>query len=99
MKLASFVLLLMGAAALASAQTPAQTCMPVGGILFTNVGAIENRINSGVVYGDLAGTVSAAIIAGPIVIGPTGTVSETLLPFCVMQGASAPMFPWKVILS
>jgi hypothetical protein len=69
MKLASFVLLLMGAAALASAQTSGQTCAPVGGILFTNVGAVENRINSGVVYGDLAGTVSAAIIAGPITIG------------------------------
>ena len=69
MKLTSFVLLLMGAAALASAQTPAQTCNPVGGILFTNVAAIENRINSGVVYGDLAGTVSAAIIAGPTTIG------------------------------
>jgi len=69
MKLASFVLLLMGAAALASAQTPGQTCNPVGGILFTNVAAIENRINTGVVYGDLAGTVSAAIIAGPTTIG------------------------------
>jgi len=69
MKLASFVLLLMGAAALANAQTPGQTCNPVGGILFTNVAAIENRINTGVVYGDLAGTVSAAIIAGPTTIG------------------------------
>ena len=39
------------------------------GILFTNVAAIENRINTGVVYGDLAGTVSAAIIAGPTTIG------------------------------
>jgi hypothetical protein len=41
----------------------------VGGVLFTNVGAIENRINLGVVYGDLAGTVAAAIIAGPETIG------------------------------
>jgi len=64
-----FVLLLMGAAALASAQTPSQSCTPVGGILFTNVAAIENRINFGVVSGDLAGSVAASIIAGPETIG------------------------------
>jgi hypothetical protein len=69
MKLTLLVLMLVGAAALASAQTPGQNCTPVGGILFTNVAAIENRINFGVVYGDLAGTVAAAIIAGPETIG------------------------------
>src|SRR4051794_11800734 len=69
MKFASFALLLMGTAALASAQSSGQTCAPVGGILFTNVAAIENRINLGVVYGDLAGTVAAAISAGPETIG------------------------------
>ena len=40
-----------------------------GGVLFTNVAAIENRINFGVVYGDLAGAVAASIIAGPETIG------------------------------
>ncbi|HEY2019352.1 MAG TPA: hypothetical protein VGH38_37850, partial [Bryobacteraceae bacterium] len=69
MRLASLALLLGGAAVLASAQTSSQNCSPVGGVLFTNVGAIENRINLGVVYGDLAGTVAAAIIAGPETIG------------------------------
>ena len=69
MKLVSLVLLLMGAAVLANAQSAGQTCTPVGGVLFTNVAAIENRINFGVVYGDLAGTVAAAIIAGPETIG------------------------------
>ena len=69
MKLVSLALLLMGAAVLASAQTTPQNCTPLGGILFTNVAAIENRVNVGVAYGDLAGTVAAAIIAGPTVIG------------------------------
>ena len=69
MKLASCVLLLVGAAALATAQSSSQTCSPVGGILFTNVGAIQNSINLGVVYGDLSGTVAAAIISGPQTIG------------------------------
>jgi len=69
MKLMSFVALLLAAAILASAQSPGQNCTTVGGVLFTNVAAIENRINLGVAYGDLAGTVAAAIIAGPEVIG------------------------------
>ena len=69
MKLVSLALLLMGAAVLASAQTTPQNCTPLGGILFTNVAAIENRINVGVAYGDLAGTVAAAIIAGPTMTG------------------------------
>ena len=69
MKPVSLALLLMGAAVLVSAQTTPQNCTPLGGILFTNVAAIENRINVGVAYGDLAGTVAAAIIAGPTVIG------------------------------
>ena len=69
MKLVSLALLLMGVAVLASAQTTPQNCTPLGGILFTNVAAIENRVNVGVAYGDLAGTVAAAIIAGPTVVG------------------------------
>ena len=55
----------MGAAALATAQSPSQTCTPVGGILFTNVAAIENRINFGVVYGDLAGASPRPSSPGP----------------------------------
>jgi len=69
MKPISIVVLLLAATMLASAQSPSQNCTPVGGVLFTNVAAIENRINLGVAYGDLAGTVAAAIIAGPEVIG------------------------------
>jgi hypothetical protein len=41
----------------------------MGGTLFTDVAAIENRINFGVVTGDLAGAVAAAITDGPQVIG------------------------------
>lgn len=66
------VFLMMATAVLASAQTSSQGCTPVGGVLFTNVAAIENRINFGVVYGDLAGSVAAAITAGPETIGFPG---------------------------
>ena len=66
MKLASLVLLAAAAGVLSAAQP--QTCTSVGGTLFTNVAAIENRINFGVVHGDLAGAVAAAVIAGPEVV-------------------------------
>ena len=69
MKPVSLALLLMGAAVLASAQTAGQNCMPLGGILFTNVAAIESRINVGMAYGDLAGNRRRRIIAGPVTVG------------------------------
>ncbi len=72
MKPISLIALLLGAAALASAQPADKACTPVGGVLFTNVAAIENRINFGVVYGDLAGAVAAAVIEGPALIGFPG---------------------------
>jgi len=81
MKFASMFLLLAGAATLA-AQT-GQTCSPVGGILFTNVAAIENRINFGVVTGDLAGAVAASIIAGPQIIGFRQQVQFTVQHYWV----------------
>ncbi len=65
-------LTLLAVAAIAAAQPANQTCAPVGGVLFTNVAAIENRINFGVVYGDLAGSVAAAIVAGPETVGFPG---------------------------
>ncbi len=66
------ITLLVGAVALASAQPANKACTPVGGVLFTNVAAIENRVNFGVVYGDLAGAVAAAITSGPDLIGFPG---------------------------
>lgn len=69
MRLVSIILLVIGSAGLVPAESTTQSCTPVGGVLFTNVAAIENRVNFGVVYGDLAGSVAAAIIAGPEVVG------------------------------
>ena len=69
MKPVSVILFMIGAAALASAQSPSPSCTAVGGTLFTNVAAIENRINFGVVSGDLAGAVAASIISGPETVG------------------------------
>jgi hypothetical protein len=81
MKFASMLLLLAGTAAFAA--QPGQTCSPVGGTLFTNVAAIENRINFGMVTGDLAGAVAASIIAGPEVIGFKQQVRFTVQHFWV----------------
>ncbi|HEY1494128.1 MAG TPA: hypothetical protein VGF49_06275 [Candidatus Solibacter sp.] len=61
--------LILTAAAFAQGQPAGQNCSPVGGVLFTNVAAIESRINFGVVYGDLAGAVAAAITSGPETVG------------------------------
>ncbi len=69
MKPSLVLCLMVGAAAAVSAQTSGQNCVPVGGVLFTNVASIENRINFGAVFGDLGGSVAAAIIAGPETIG------------------------------
>ncbi len=72
MKLATVIVLVAACAMLAAAQPNGQNCTQVGGVLFTNVGAIENRINFGVVSGDLAGAVAAAIIDGPHTVGFPG---------------------------
>lgn len=72
MRLALTVLLICLSAALGSAQGTGQTCTPVGGVLFADVFAIENRINFGVAFGDLAGSVAAEIIDGPHSIGVPG---------------------------
>lgn len=44
-------------------------CQSVGGVLITNIGAIDGSINLGPVHGDLAGGVAAKIIAA----NPDGT--------------------------
>lgn len=64
-----FVILMIGCGLLASGQIVAPVCMPVSGVLFTNVGAISGDAvniptNLGVVYGDLRGAVAATIM-GP----------------------------------
>jgi hypothetical protein len=38
------------------------TCVPVGGALMTNIGAIAGETNLGPVFGDLAGSVAATIL-------------------------------------
>ena len=72
MRFASIALLICLSAALACAQGATQTCTPANGVLFTDVFAIENRMNFGAVFGDLAGSVAAVIIDGPNTIGMPG---------------------------
>jgi hypothetical protein len=53
---------LVGVTAVASAQDEPSTCVPVGGALMTNIGAIAGVTNLGPVSGDLAGSVAATIL-------------------------------------
>jgi hypothetical protein len=63
MKTRSFVLLFT-VALLATLPIRAQlTCVPVGGVLMTNIAAIDNVYNLGPVFGDLQGSVAAKIVS------------------------------------
>jgi hypothetical protein len=64
MKTRSFVLLLTLAltATLPICAQSAQ-CAPVGGVLFTNIAAIDGIYNLGPVFGDLQGSVAANIVS------------------------------------
>jgi hypothetical protein len=46
----------------AFAQDGASACVPVGGALMTNIGAIAGKTNLGPVFGDLEGSVAATIL-------------------------------------
>src|SRR5208283_3960255 len=46
----------------AFADSPTGHCVPVGGVLMTNIGAIAGTTNLGPVSGDLAGSVAATIL-------------------------------------
>jgi hypothetical protein len=48
--------------AFAQEQTSTSNCVPVGGALMTNIGAIAGVTNLGPVSGDLAGSVAATIL-------------------------------------
>src|ERR1700739_2769940 len=48
--------------AVASAQETSSHCVPVSGVLMTNIGAIAGVTNLGPVSGDLAGSVAATIL-------------------------------------
>jgi hypothetical protein len=63
MRTRSFVLLFT-VALLATLPICAQlTCVPVGGVLMTNIAAIDNVYNLGPVFGDLQGSVAAKIVS------------------------------------
>jgi hypothetical protein len=55
-------LLSLAPAAFAQDAAATSDCTPVGGVLFTNIGAIAGETNLGPVYGDLAGSVAATIL-------------------------------------
>jgi hypothetical protein len=61
MKTRSFVLLLT--LALAATLPICAQCAPVGGVLFTNIAAIDGIYNLGPVFGDLQGSVAANIVS------------------------------------
>jgi hypothetical protein len=46
----------------AFAQDGASACVPVGGVLMTNIDAIAGKTNLGPVFGDLSGSVAATIL-------------------------------------
>ena len=48
--------------ALAQGQSAHSACIPVGGALITNIGAIAGVTNLGPVWGDLSGSVAATIL-------------------------------------
>jgi hypothetical protein len=52
------------AASLPAQTTPAGSrCVPVGGVLFTNINVVAGTTNMGPVYGDLKGSVAATIVS------------------------------------
>jgi hypothetical protein len=48
--------------ALAQSQNGLSACVPVGGVLMTNIGAIAGVTNLGPVFGDLQGSIAATIL-------------------------------------
>jgi len=56
-----FVILALAATLPVCAQSAG--CVPVGGVLMTNIGAIGGAYNLGPVFGDLAGSVAANIVS------------------------------------
>jgi hypothetical protein len=70
MKTRSFVLLLtLALAATLPICAQSAQCTPVGGVLFTNIAAIDGIYNLGPVFGDLQGSVAANIVS----VNPDGT--------------------------
>src|ERR1019366_1176893 len=57
-----FVLLTIALVASIPVWAQAQRCQPVGGVLMTNIGAIDGVYNLGPVFGDLQGSVAAKIL-------------------------------------
>jgi len=58
----SFLALLLTGLGVSAPVANAQKCVPVGGVLMTNIDAIAGQTNLGPVFGDLAGSVAATIL-------------------------------------
>jgi len=63
MKTLNFVLLLAMLVAALPGLAQSGACVPVGGVLMTNIGAIDGVYNLGPVFGDLQGSVAAKIVS------------------------------------
>jgi hypothetical protein len=75
---------------LAQSERAARHCVPVGGMLMTNVNVIANTTNLGPVTGDLSGSVAAAILkASP---GPDGTTLLDVQHFWVTEAGDTIRF-------
>ncbi len=70
-----FVVIVLGAALPAWAQNQNPHCQKVGGVLMTNIGAIDGTYNLGPVFGDLAGSVGAKFLSYDLNTGK-GTVQH-----------------------
>lgn len=88
----SFVALLMAALAAAFPVCAQSTgCVPVGGVLITNIGAIAGTYNLGPVFGDLEGSVAAQIVSA----NPDGTY--TLQHYWVTSTGATILFKQAIL--
>jgi hypothetical protein len=63
MKTLTFVFLALAVAAALPSQAAEKGCREAGGVLMTNINAIDDTINLGPVFGDLKGAVAAKIVS------------------------------------
>jgi len=85
------VLFLVALAATLPVQAQSTGCVPVGGVLMTNIGAIGGVYNLGPVFGDLAGSVAANIVSA----NPDGTY--TLQHYWVTSTGATILFKQAIL--
>ena len=106
MKRNAFVLLLvLGLIAALPAWSQNPHCKKVGGVLMTNIGAIDGTYNLGPVFGDLAGSVGAKFLSYDLNTGK-GTVqhywvtaSGETIKFAVAELNAVPISEDKLIVA